>query len=154
MDAIATVALVIFLLAAILAVVSLIKPGAAFFLKDKTRKKAFFSYLGIAFLGLVVIGIAAPKVEKKPEGAKSTNQQSSVGDKKEATVSGEQAAKAELRTLYLEFEGFIKSGDIQKESWLDTAKRRVWTERLEKICGGSLFTPDLKKSGCDIASNL
>lgn len=41
------------LAAIILAVVSLLTPKAAFFLKKKTRLRAFASYLGIAVIGLV-----------------------------------------------------------------------------------------------------
>lgn len=50
MDSVAALFAVIFLASGVLAVVSFFKPGAAFFLREKTRQKSILSYLGIALL--------------------------------------------------------------------------------------------------------
>lgn len=58
----------IFLLLALIclafSLVSLITPKAAFFLKNKTRLRAFLSYLGIALLFMVGLVATAPKPEQ------------------------------------------------------------------------------------------
>ncbi len=69
MEMIAGITAFAFVIAAILAIISLIAPGTAFFLKaeNRTRQKALLSYSGIALVFFIVYGLTASASPKKTD---------------------------------------------------------------------------------------
>lgn len=63
MEIISGLFVLLFIVGAIMTVASIFTPKTAFFLKNKTKKKAILSWLGISFMCLVIAGMTTPTKE-------------------------------------------------------------------------------------------
>jgi len=111
----------------------------------KARKILIFVALAAVAFFVFALLLPGDKKNAPPAAQEQAATKATPEPAKEAVATaetpGQQAVKAELRALYVEFEGFFKTRAFQKEGWAETPESEKWTERLSTLGAGVHFDP-------------